>query len=69
MTKTNRVSVDPIHIKQQLKNKKITGQIVLALAGYKQIGPTSFNRYLKEGSLPFKIAETLIQLGITLRET
>ena len=67
--KRNRVSVDAQFIRQQLKEKKLTPQIVLALAGYKEIGATSFNRYLKENALPDKIAVVLVQLGLTLHDS
>ena len=66
MTALTRVSVDAPHIKQQMKVQRLTPQIVMAMAGYKEIGSTNFNRYMREGSLPLHIANTLTKFGISL---
>ena len=63
------MSVDPIHIKKQIKDKKLTGQIVMAMCGYKEIGVVNWNRYLREHELPLKVAEFLVSIGLTLHET
>ena len=68
MTTLTRVSVDPKYVKQQMKEKRLTAQIVMALSGYKEIGATNFNRYMRLGSVPFNIAETLTKFGIKLHD-
>ena len=68
MTSKTRVAVDAASIRQQLKAKKITPQIVMALAGYRQVGASGFNTMLREGSVSWKVAQVFIKLGITLND-
>ena len=67
MTST-KVRVASALVKQQMKEKGITAQVVMALSGYKEIGSTNFNRYMRLGSVPFNIAETLTKFGIKLHD-
>lgn len=64
MTTKTRVAVDAPYIKQQMKAKQLTPQIVMALAGYREIGDAGFNRMLREGSVSWKVAEVFNRLGI-----
>ena len=63
MTTQIRVEVDAKAIKSYLKKQRITPQMVMALAGYKEIGPAGFNRMLREGSVTQTVADVLTRIG------
>lgn len=58
---------DPKHLKQQLKQRRITPQMVLALSGRTACDPSGFNKWLRDGRIPADVAEMLSErFGITL---
>ena len=63
-TRTQWVPVDGAHIKQQLKARKITGQIIMSLSGSKEIGVVSFNKMMREGRVKASVAGVFDRLGI-----
>nr|BDD46733.1 hypothetical protein 4 [bacterium] len=64
MTTSTRVKVDALAVKAFLKEHKITPQIVMALAGYTEIGATGFNAMLRAGSVTQKVALVLDKLNV-----
>ena len=64
MTTQTRVEIDVHAVKSYLKQNKITPQMVMAFAGYKEIGPSSFNRMLREGSVTKPVADVLNRFGV-----
>jgi len=64
---TTRVAIDAALLKKQLKDLKLTGLVVMALCGYKSNTPVGWNRWMREGSVPERVAEGLRGLGLKLK--
>ena len=62
--KTDRVAIDPIHIRKTLKSLKLSGLMVQVMAGYKSPHPKSFNLWMREGKVPADVFEVLQRLGV-----